>query len=76
MAQDFFPFFLPEMNGRSLEEIDELSENRVSVHEFLKYQCISSARAGEIAATNVNDKDEEEGMSVENEIAVGNEQKV
>ncbi|KAK2770679.1 hypothetical protein FQN53_005390 [Emmonsiellopsis sp. PD_33] len=72
----FFLFFLPEMNGRSLEEIDELFENRVSVREFSKYQCISSAQAREIAATNVNEKNEEEGMSVENEVAVGNEQKV
>lgn len=43
----FFFFLLPEVKGRSLEEIDELFENRVSVRNFPKYQCVSSERARE-----------------------------
>ncbi|RFU29316.1 hypothetical protein B7463_g7021, partial [Scytalidium lignicola] len=36
----FFIFFLPEMKGRSLEELDEIFEARVATWEFSKYQCI------------------------------------
>ncbi len=32
-------FFIPEMKGRSLEELDELFENKVSVRNFRKYHC-------------------------------------
>lgn len=35
----FFYFFMPEMKGRSLEELDEMFLNRVSVRNFRKYQC-------------------------------------
>ncbi|PGH01220.1 hypothetical protein AJ79_07991 [Helicocarpus griseus UAMH5409] len=63
-----FILFLPEMRGRSLEEIDELFENRVSVLDFPKYQCISSMQAREIAGTAVGDE-KGEGTSVENETA-------
>ena len=30
---------MPEMKGRSLEELDELFVNKVSVKNFPKYQC-------------------------------------
>ncbi|KAL1964463.1 hypothetical protein VTN77DRAFT_6889 [Rasamsonia byssochlamydoides] len=33
----FFYLFIPEMKGRSLEELDELFENRVSVKDFPTY---------------------------------------
>ena len=46
----FFWFFLPEVKGRSLEEIDELFQNRVSVRDFPKYECVSSEKAKEIAS--------------------------
>lgn len=46
----FFWFFLPEVKGRSLEEIDELFQNRVPVRDFPKYECVSSEKAKEIAA--------------------------
>ena len=49
----FFWFMLPEMKNRSLEELDELFQNRVSVRDFKKYQCISSERARELAHTDV-----------------------
>ncbi|GAA6036180.1 hypothetical protein JCM8097_006819 [Rhodosporidiobolus ruineniae] len=32
-------FFLPETNGRTLEELDELFENRVSAWKFPSYVC-------------------------------------
>lgn len=30
---------MPEMKGRSLEELDEMFINRVSVRNFRKYEC-------------------------------------
>lgn len=58
------------MKGRSLEELDELFQNRVSVRNFRKYQCVSSQQAREIAeqktAENLNELDgEKEGAVVE-----------
>ncbi|ETN41371.1 uncharacterized protein HMPREF1541_03306 [Cyphellophora europaea CBS 101466] len=50
----FFFFFLPEMKGRSLEELDELFQNRVSVKDFSKYQCVSSQRAREIVEQQIH----------------------
>lgn len=39
----FFYFLLPEMKGRSLEEIDEMFEKRVRVKYFATYECDCSA---------------------------------
>jgi hypothetical protein len=50
----FFWFMLPEMKDRSLEELDELFQNRVSVRDFKKYQCVSSERAREVAMTDAH----------------------
>ncbi|KAF2829698.1 MFS transporter [Ophiobolus disseminans] len=46
----FFYFFLPEMHGRSLEEVDELFQNGVPTGEFAKYHCTSGERAREQAS--------------------------
>ncbi len=46
----FFFLFLPEVKGRTLEEIDELFQNKVSVLDFPKYDCMSGRRAREIAS--------------------------
>ena len=46
---------LPEMKDRSLEELDELFQNRVSVRDFKKYQSISSERAREVALKEVGE---------------------
>lgn len=45
----FLWFFLPEMRNRTLEEIDELFQERVPTRQFHKYQCVSSERAREQA---------------------------
>ncbi len=42
-------FLLPEVKGRSLEEIDELFQNRVPLREFPSYACVSAVRAHEAA---------------------------
>jgi hypothetical protein len=61
----FYYFFLPEMQGRSLEELDELFQNRVSVKDFPKYHCVSSERAREIALKVTDDgQNEKEAVVV------------
>ena len=60
----FFFFFIPEMKGRSLEELDEMFQNRVSVRNFPKYHCVSSERAREIAAKDVAELPEEKNVVV------------
>jgi hypothetical protein len=45
----FFYFLLPEMKGRSLEEIDEMFEKRISVRNFATYECECTRQAHEIA---------------------------
>lgn len=47
---------LPEMKDRSLEELDELFQNRVGVRKFPQYQCVSSERAREIAQKEMGDQ--------------------
>lgn len=44
---------LPEIKGRSLEEIDELFQKNISVWEFPRYECASSTRAHEAAVREV-----------------------
>ena len=36
----FFYFFMPEMKGRSLEELDEIFTAGVSARKFKSYQCL------------------------------------
>ncbi|KAI0172970.1 hypothetical protein GGR52DRAFT_546850, partial [Hypoxylon sp. FL1284] len=45
----FFWFFLPDMKGRSLEEIDEMFEKRVATRDFATFECQSSSQAHDIA---------------------------
>ncbi len=56
----FLYLFLPELKGRTLEEIDELFQNRVSVRDFPNYECVSSEQAKQ-AASKVMDAREHPG---------------
>ena len=56
------------MKGRSLEELDELFQNHVSVRDFPKYECLSSERAKEIAMKVTDghaDDEEKQAVTVE-----------
>ncbi|KAI1077808.1 general substrate transporter [Whalleya microplaca] len=44
-----FWLYLPEMRGRSLEEIDELFEKRVPIRKFPEFECQTSSEAHDIA---------------------------
>jgi len=61
----FLYFFLPEMRNRTLEEIDELFQERVPTRQFPKYQCVSTERAREQVIQNVKMQEEEAGMAHE-----------
>ncbi|KEF60892.1 uncharacterized protein A1O9_02456 [Exophiala aquamarina CBS 119918] len=61
----FLYFFLPEMRNRTLEEIDELFQERVPTRQFAKYQCVSTERAREQVIQNVKMQEEEAGVTGE-----------
>jgi SP family sugar:H+ symporter-like MFS transporter len=43
----FIWFYLPEVRGRSLEEIDEMFRNKVPTRDFPKYVCVENLEARE-----------------------------
>ncbi|KAL2838557.1 hypothetical protein BJY01DRAFT_258022 [Aspergillus pseudoustus] len=51
----FFFFFIPEMKGRSLEELDEMFGAKVGAREFKGYQCLIG-EAARIDAANAEAK--------------------
>ncbi|KAI1399230.1 general substrate transporter [Hypoxylon fuscum] len=51
----FFWLFLPDMKGRSLEEIDELFEKRVPTRDFPRFECQSSSQAHDIALHKIEE---------------------
>lgn len=46
----FYFFFLPEMTGRSLEEVNELFNARVPARKFATYQCAIHEEIIQVAA--------------------------
>jgi hypothetical protein len=50
----FFYFFMPEMKGRSLEELDEIFAARVPARKFNSYQTVIRV-AARIEAANAKD---------------------
>ncbi|EJU02939.1 general substrate transporter [Dacryopinax primogenitus] len=56
----FFYVYMPEMKGRSLEELDEIFEARVPARKFPEYVCHISQEAAHDVATHhiphINDK--------------------
>lgn len=55
----FLYIFLPEMRNRTLEEIDELFQERVPTRQFAKYHCVSSERAREQVMRNIGVEEED-----------------
>jgi len=49
----FVYFYLPEVRGRSLEEIDEMFRNGVPTRHFQKYVCVESEEARNRGLINV-----------------------
>jgi hypothetical protein len=64
----FFFVFMPEMKGRSLEELDEMFQNKVSVRDFPKYECVSSERARETALKGLGNELEKEANATHSEV--------
>lgn len=56
------------MRNRTLEEIDELFQERVPTRQFPKYICVSAERAREQAIKNVNIQEEESGVVGEEKV--------
>lgn len=48
----FVYFMLPEVKGRTLEEIDEMFRNKVPTSQFEKYVCVEIEEARERGAIN------------------------
>ena len=59
---------MPEMKGRSLEELDEMFQNHVPRRDFPKYKCVSSERARELALKQTSE--EKDQVVVHAEISV------
>jgi hypothetical protein len=62
----FFFIFMPEMKGRSLEELDEMFQNHVPRKDFPKYQCVSSERAREIVMKQIGGERDQVVVHAEN----------
>lgn len=58
-------FFLPEVKGRTLEEIDQMFEARLPARKFRKYVCVG--RGGGVAneSDSVNSEKGEEVVHAE-----------
>lgn len=56
------------MRNRTLEEIDELFQERVPTRQFPKYQCLSTERAREQVIKNVKLQDDDTEIAGEEKV--------
>ncbi|KXT15573.1 hypothetical protein AC579_9958 [Pseudocercospora musae] len=59
-------FYLPEVKGRTLEEVDEMFAARLPARKFRKYQCIGMTRHD----TSPSEKDEKEAVETIERVSV------
>ncbi|KAJ5899615.1 hypothetical protein N7495_004359 [Penicillium taxi] len=64
----FFYFFMPEMNNRSLEELDEIFAARVPARRFPAYQCVirEEARLDAVKANEARNEEKPQHEEREN----------
>ncbi|PGG97440.1 hypothetical protein AJ79_09201 [Helicocarpus griseus UAMH5409] len=65
IVTSFIWYFLPEVRGRTLEEIDEMFRSRVPTKEFPKHVCLENQEARERGLMNVIGDDKPGATHVE-----------
>lgn len=66
----FVYFYLPEVRGRTLEEIDEMFRNKVPLRQFPTYVCVENLEARDRGLCNVlaaEEKNKTEHIDIVNE---------
>lgn len=58
VAASWVYFFLPEARGRTLEELDEIFNARVSARKFAKYKCVGAVALDEEARKSIEHEKE------------------
>ncbi|ETN40969.1 uncharacterized protein HMPREF1541_05249 [Cyphellophora europaea CBS 101466] len=61
----FVFFFVPETKDRTLEEIDEMFEDKVKARQFKRYNCVRAENARAVAMQDVENKQRETSEHVE-----------
>ncbi|RDL29893.1 MFS general substrate transporter [Venustampulla echinocandica] len=54
-------FFLPEVKGRTLEEVDEMFEAKIPARKFRQYVCVGPLGAAEMKLSRVNTQEQVKG---------------
>lgn len=67
----FIYFMLPDVNGRSLEEIDEMFRNKVPTRAFKKYVCVELEEARSRGTMNVLAQDKTVAVEEEEDKQAG-----